>query len=66
MGLGVLSTETDKSAYEHLLEFVESCPATKNAQPVELNIGGDPVGGMPKKLVADSLMVVGDNGQVNP
>ncbi|AAB84783.1 bacteriochlorophyll synthase 43 kDa subunit [Methanothermobacter thermautotrophicus str. Delta H] len=67
VGLGVLSTETDKSAYEHLLEFVESCPATRNAQPVELNIGGDPVGGMPKKLVADSLMVVGDAaGQVNP
>ena len=67
VGLGVLSTETDKSAYEHLLEFVESCPATKNAQPVELNIGGDPVGGMPKELVADSLMVVGDAaGQVNP
>ncbi|MGB9838639.1 NAD(P)/FAD-dependent oxidoreductase [Methanothermobacter sp.] len=67
VGLGVLSTETDKSAYEHLVEFVESCPATRNAQPVELNIGGDPVGGMPKKLVADSLMVVGDAaGQVNP
>ncbi|WP_048176481.1 NAD(P)/FAD-dependent oxidoreductase [Methanothermobacter sp. CaT2] len=67
VGLGVLSTETDKSAYEHLVEFVESCPATKNAQPVELNIGGDPVGGMPKELVADSLMVVGDAaGQVNP
>jgi len=67
VGLGVLSTETDKSAYEHLLEFVESCPATRNAQPVELNIGGDPVGGMPKKLVTDSLMVVGDAaGQVNP
>ncbi|MCG2829185.1 NAD(P)/FAD-dependent oxidoreductase [Methanothermobacter sp. K4] len=67
VGLGVLSTETDKSAYEHLLEFVESCPATRNAQPVELNIGGDPVGGMPKELVADSLMVVGDAaGQVNP
>ncbi|WP_370005911.1 NAD(P)/FAD-dependent oxidoreductase [Methanothermobacter sp. KEPCO 2] len=67
VGLGVLSTETDKSAYEHLLEFVKSCPATKNAQPVELNIGGDPVGGMPKELVADSLMVVGDAaGQVNP
>ncbi|ADL58321.1 NAD(P)/FAD-dependent oxidoreductase [Methanothermobacter marburgensis] len=67
VGLGVLSTETDKSAYEHLVEFVESCPATRNAQPVELNIGGDPVGGMPKELVADSLMVVGDAaGQVNP
>ncbi|MBC7090279.1 MAG: NAD(P)/FAD-dependent oxidoreductase, partial [Methanobacteriales archaeon] len=67
VGLGVLSTKTNKSAYEHLLEFVEDCPATKDAQPVELNIGGDPVGGMPKKLVTDGLMVVGDAaGQVNP
>ncbi len=46
---------------------MEDCPATRNAQPVELNIGGDPVGGMPKKLVTDGLMVVGDAaGQVNP
>ncbi len=67
VGLGVLSTKTSKSAYEHLLEFVEDCPATRDAQPVELNIGGDPVGGMPKKLVTDGLMVVGDAaGQVNP
>jgi digeranylgeranylglycerophospholipid reductase len=67
VGLGVLTTNTDKTAYEHLLEFVKSCPATQNAQPVELNIGGDPVGGMPKKLVTDNLMVVGDAaGQVNP
>lgn len=67
VGLGVLTTNTDKTAYEHLLEFVKNCPATQNAQPVELNIGGDPVGGMPKKLVTDNLMVVGDAaGQVNP
>lgn len=67
VGLGILTTETDKSAYEHLLEFVETCPATQNAQPLELNIGGDPVGGMHKKLVTDNLMIVGDAaGQVNP
>jgi len=67
VGLGILSTRTSKSAYEHLLEFVGDCPATRNAQPVELNVGGDPVGGMPKKLVTDNLMVVGDAaGQVNP
>ncbi len=67
VGLGVLTTNTDKTAYDHLLEFVKNCPATQNAQPVELNIGGDPVGGMPKKMVTDNLMVVGDAaGQVNP
>ncbi len=67
VGLGVLTTNTDKTAYEHLLEFVKNCPSTQNAQPVELNIGGDPVGGMPKKMVTDNLMVIGDAaGQVNP
>jgi len=67
VGLGIVSTYTDKSAYEHLVEFVKNCPATKNAQPVELNIGGDPVGGMLKTLVADHLMIVGDAaGHVNP
>jgi len=67
VGLGIVSTYTDKSAYEHLLEFVKNCPATKNAQPVELNTGGDPVGGMLKTLVSDHIMIVGDAaGHVNP
>ena len=67
VGLGVLTTETDKTAYQHLLEFVEKCPATKNAQAVEVNIGGDPVGGMLKHLVADNVLIVGDAaGHVNP
>jgi digeranylgeranylglycerophospholipid reductase len=67
VGLGIVSTVTDKSAYEHLVEFVKNCPATQNAQPVELNVGGDPVGGMTKNLVKDSLMIVGDAaGHVNP
>lgn len=67
VGLGIVSTYTDKTAYEHLLEFVKNCPATKNAQPVELNIGGDPVGGMLKTLVSDNIMIVGDAaGHVNP
>ena len=67
VGLGIVSTYTHKSAYEHLLEFVKTCPATKNAQPVELNIGGDPVGGMLKTLVKDNIMIVGDAaGHVNP
>ncbi len=67
VGLGIVSTYTDKSAYDHLLEFVAKCPATQNAQPVELNIGGDPVGGMLKNLVSDNVMIVGDAaGHVNP
>lgn len=67
VGLGVLTTITDKSAYQHLLEFVENNPATQNAQPVELNIGGDPVGGLLKKKVTDNVLVTGDAaGMVNP
>lgn len=67
VGLGVLTTITDKTAYEHLLEFVENNPATKNAQPVELNVGGDPVGGLLKKKVADNVLVTGDAASmVNP
>ncbi len=67
VGLGVLTTITDKSAYQHLLEFVESNPATQNAQPVELNIGGDPVGGLLKKMAADNVLVTGDAASmVNP
>ncbi len=67
VGLGVLTTITDKTAYEHLLDFVENNPATKNAQPVEINIGGDPVGGLLKKKVTDNVLVTGDAaGMVNP
>ncbi|MEG3225136.1 MAG: digeranylgeranylglycerophospholipid reductase [Methanobacteriales archaeon Met13] len=67
VGLGILNTLTDKTAYQHLLEFVDQCPATQNAQPVELNIGGVPVGGLIKELLADNILVVGDAaGMVNP
>ncbi len=48
-------------------DFVANCPATQNAQAVEFNIGGDPVGGMPKKIYDDNILVCGDAaGQVNP
>ncbi|NYB52193.1 MAG: NAD(P)/FAD-dependent oxidoreductase [Methanobacteriaceae archaeon] len=67
VGLGILTTVTDKTAYQHLLEFVKNNPATKNAQPVEINIGGDPVGGLLKKKVTDNVLVTGDAaGMVNP
>ena len=67
VGLAVLQHLTDKPAIEYLDDFIATCPATKNAQAVELNVGGDPVGGMPKKLHDDNLMLCGDAaGQVNP
>ncbi|MDR0911200.1 MAG: NAD(P)/FAD-dependent oxidoreductase [Methanobrevibacter sp.] len=67
VGLAVMASETDKTAYEHLVDFVKTCPATKNAQAVELNVGGDPVGGFVKNIYGDNILVVGDAaGQVNP
>ena len=67
VGLAVITNDTDKTPYEHLKDFVANCPATHNAQAVEFNIGGDPVGGMPKKIYDDNILVCGDAaGQVNP
>lgn len=67
VGLAVISTLTERSAYEHLVEFAQTCPTSKNATAVELNVGGDPVGGILKKISADNLLVVGDAaGMVNP
>lgn len=67
VGLAVLAHKAEKPAIEYLDEFVANCKYTKNAQAVELNVGGDPVGGMPKNMYADSLLICGDAaGQVNP
>ena len=67
VGLAVLAHMADKPAIEYLDDFIANCPATKNAQAVELNVGGDPVGGMPKKIYDDNILICGDAaGQVNP
>lgn len=67
VGIGVLKSKTDKTAYEHLMEFIKTCPETKNAQPVEMNVGGDPVAGIMEERVGDNIIVVGDAaGFVNP
>ncbi|MBQ6813211.1 MAG: NAD(P)/FAD-dependent oxidoreductase [Methanobrevibacter sp.] len=57
----------DKSAYEYLVDAVNNCYATKDAQPVEINVGGDPVGGLVKEMFSDNIMLCGDAAsQVNP
>lgn len=67
VGLGIINTMTSKNAYQHLLDFIGNCKATKNAVPVEFNVGGIPVGGPIKNMVTDNVMLVGDAaGQVNP
>ncbi|MCQ2977827.1 MAG: NAD(P)/FAD-dependent oxidoreductase [archaeon] len=67
VGLAVLAPLAKKSAYEYLVDFVKTCPATKNAQAVELNVGGDPVGGLVKEMYGDNILLCGDAAsQVNP
>ena len=67
VGIGVLKTHTDKTAIEHLDEFIKNCPETQHAQPVEMNVGGDPVGGLLEERYGDNILVVGDAaGMVNP
>ncbi|RAP45131.1 MAG: digeranylgeranylglycerophospholipid reductase [Methanosphaera sp. rholeuAM6] len=67
VGIGVLKTHTDKTAIELLDEFIKNCPETQHAQPVEINVGGDPVGGLIEERYGDNILVVGDAaGFVNP
>lgn len=67
-GLGVVTDMAEgKPAYEYLLDAVENCYATQDAQAVELNVGGDPVGGLVKQMYSDNIMLCGDAAsQVNP
>ena len=67
VGLAILPHMAEKTAKEYLDDFIAKCPYTQEAQAVELNVGGDPVGGMTKKLYGDNFLVCGDAaGQVNP
>ncbi|MCI6994390.1 NAD(P)/FAD-dependent oxidoreductase [uncultured Methanobrevibacter sp.] len=67
VGLAILPHMAEKTAIEYLDDFVAKSPYLKNAQAVEINVGGDPVAGMTKKLYDDNILVCGDAaGQVNP
>ena len=67
VGLAILPHKAEKTAKEYLDDFIANSPYLKNAQAVELNVGGDPVGGMTKKLYDNNILVCGDAaGQVNP
>ena len=66
-GLGIITNMAEKSAYEYLVDAVDGCYATQEAQAVELNAGGDPVGGLVKEMYGDNIMLCGDAAsQVNP
>ena len=67
VGLGVLKSHTDKTAKYHLDSFIENCNDVNEAQCVEMNVGGDPVGGLITQRYDDNIMVVGDAaGFVDP
>ena len=66
VGIGVHTTG-EKPAIEYLNEFIESYPPLKDAKAVELNVGGDPIGGMIEQIYDDNFLVCGDAaGQVDP
>ena len=66
VGIGIPGN-SEKPAIEYLNEFIQSYPPLKNAKAVELNVGGDPIGGMIERIYDDNLLVCGDAaGQVDP
>ena len=66
VGIAISST-SEKPAIEYLNEFIESYPPLNNAKAVELNVGGDPIGGLIDRIYADNFLVCGDAaGQVDP
>lgn len=67
VGLGVLKEYTDRTSLDILNDFIKTHDETVNAQAVEMNVGGDPLGGVIEQRYGDNIMVVGDAaGFVNP
>ncbi len=67
VGLGVLKQYTDKTSIDILNGFIKTHKETINAQAVEMNVGGAPLGGIVEERYDDNIMVVGDAaGFVDP
>lgn len=67
VGLGVLKSHTDKTAKYYLDSFVQSNKDLSNAQCIEMNVGGDPIGGLLEYRYDDNIMIIGDAaGFVDP
>ena len=63
----VIPANTKRPAIDYLNDFISSYPPLNNAKAVELNVGGDPIGGMFEQIYADNFMVCGDAArQVDP
>ena len=66
VGIAISST-SKRPAIEYLNEFIASYPPLNNAKAVEINVGGDPIGGMIEPIYDDNFLVCGDAaGQVDP
>ena len=66
VGIGIKAS-SEKLAIDFLNEFIQSYPPLHNAKAVELNVGGDPIGGMIERIYDDNLLICGDAaGQVDP
>ena len=66
VGIGINDHKGGKAPIEYLNEFIEHSPLLDDAQAVELNVGGDPVGGLIENLYGDNILVCGDAaGQVD-
>lgn len=67
VGLGVLKSYADKTAKTYLDDFIESNTQTRQAQTVEMNVGGDPLASINDNRYDDNIMMVGDAaGFVDP
>ena len=67
VGLGVLKSHADKTAKSYLDSFIQTNTKLKDAQIVEMNVGGDPLGGLVSQRYDDNIMVIGDAaGFVDP
>lgn len=67
VGIGILASRAEKTAFEYLQDFVRKMPNLARGKIVEINAGGVPVCGPIKQTVKSNVMVVGDAArQVNP
>ena len=66
VGIAIRST-SERPAIDYLNEFIGSYDALANAKAVEINVGGDPIGGMIERIYDNNLLICGDAaGQVDP
>lgn len=67
IGLGILKSHADQTAKYYLDNFIKDAPEISGGQIIEMNVGGDPLGGLVEDRYDDNIMLVGDAaGFVDP